>query len=207
MAHFVKTGRKGHGCCCGVVTLILVLSVIVALLGMSTNLLDGVKHKVMRHFYPQDYLQSVQTYSQQYGVEESLVFAVIKTESGFDEQAQSSVGAMGLMQMMPDTFTYVQKMHDGEVLYSSDKLYNPDISIKYGTYYLSYLLEHYKGDEKLAVAAYNAGVTNVDNWLKDNNYSQNGKDLDNIPFEETEEYVEKVEKTQGVYETLYYDKK
>lgn len=207
MAHFVKTGRKGHGCCCGVVTLILVLSVIVALLGMSTNLLDGVKHKVMRHFYPQDYLQSVQTYSQQYGVEESLVFAVIKTESGFDEQAQSSVGAMGLMQMMPDTFTYVQKMHDGEVLYSSDELYNPDISIKYGTYYLSYLLEHYKGDEMLAVAAYNAGVTNVDDWLRDTDYSQNGKDLDNIPFEETEEYVEKVEKTQGVYETLYYDEK
>lgn len=207
MAHFVKTGRKGHGCCCGVVTLILVLSVIVALLGMSTNLLDGVKHKVMRHFYPQDYLQSVQTYSQQYGVEESLVFAVIKTESGFDEKAQSSVGAMGLMQMMPDTFTYVQKMHDGEVLYSSDELYNPDISIKYGTYYLSYLLEHYKGDEMLAVAAYNAGVTNVDNWLRDTDYSQNGKDLDNIPFEETEEYVEKVEKTQGVYETLYYDEK
>ena len=207
MAHFVKTGRKGHGCCCGVTTLILMCSIIVALLGFSTNLLDGVKHKVMKYFYPQDHLEDVERYAAEYSVDEALVFAVIKTESDFDQEAESSAGAMGLMQMMPDTFSWVQTDLEGQVLYGYDKLYDPQISIKYGTYYLSYLLQHYNGDEKLAIAAYNAGVTNVDQWLKNDEYSHDGKNLDTIPYEETDKYVSKVEKAKQVYETLYYDKK
>lgn len=207
MAHFVKTGRKGHGCCCGVTTLIIVCSIIVVLLSFSTNLLDGVKHKVLGWFFPQEHLQYVSQYSEEYGVDEALVFAVIKTESGFDEEAESSVGAMGLMQMMPDTFEWVQTTLDGKVTHTTQELYSPQISIKYGTYYLKYLLDHYDGDEKLAVAAYNAGMSNVDSWLENKEYSQSGEALDSIPYKETANYVKKVEKAKSVYEMLYYDNK
>ncbi len=207
MSHYVKTGRKGHGCCCGTITLVFVCALILVLLFYSTNVLDGVKNKVMSYFYPQDYAQYVQTYSKEYGVDEALVYAVIKTESGFDEDAQSSVGAMGLMQMMPQTFESTQMMLDGKVLHSKEALYDPQVSIKYGTYYLDFLIEHYNGDETLAVAAYNGGYANVDSWLLDKSYSKDGKTLDSIPFPETAKYVERVEDAKSVYESLYYDNK
>ena len=205
MARYEKTGRKGHGCCGGIFTLILVCLVIVCLLAFTTDMLDSVKSRVLMEYYPQTYSDKVEEYSEEYGVKESLVYAVIRTESGFRAEVESSAGAKGLMQIMPETFEWLQNMKDGEIIYTSSNLLNPEINIEYGTYFLSYLLSHYDGNEMLAVAAYNAGMTNVDNWLNDEQYSQNGITLSEIPYSETSQYVERVEKTKAMYESLYYE--
>ena len=205
MARYEKTGRKGHGCCGGIFTLILVCLVIVALLAFSTDVLDSAKTRVLMEFYPQTYSDKVEEYSLEYGVDEALVYAVIRTESGFRADVESSAGARGLMQIMPETFEWLQNMKKGQIIYSADDLFSPEINIDYGTYFLSYLLTHYDGNEMLAVAAYNAGMTNVDNWLYDEAYSTNGITLSDIPYEETAQYVERVEKTKTMYESLYYD--
>ncbi|MDO4748838.1 MAG: lytic transglycosylase domain-containing protein [Eubacteriales bacterium] len=207
MSHYTKTGRKGHGCCGGIVALFLVVVAVFSLLFFCTDVFSGLKDKVMMYFYPQDYSQYVTQYAEEYDVDEALVYAVIKTESGFREDVESSVGAIGLMQIMPDTFEWLQTLSDSEVTYTENDLKNPQINIKYGTYYLSFLLDHYDGREMLAIAAYNGGVANVDKWLKDTNYSADGLTLTDIPYEETKNYVERVEDAKNTYKTLYYDNK
>ena len=205
MARYEKTGKKGHGCCGGIFTLILVCLVIAGLLLFSTNTLDSVQRRVLMEYYPLEYSSEVQKYSEMYAVKETLVYAVIRTESGFRAEVESSAGAMGLMQIMPETFEWLQNMKNGEIIYTTSDLLSPEINIEYGAYFLSYLLDHYSGNEMLAVAAYNAGMTNVDNWLSDNRYSSNGITLSEIPYNETSQYVERVENTKAMYESLYYD--
>lgn len=205
MANYEKTGKKGHGCCGSIFTLLIVCVVIFALLFFSTDVLGDVKSKVMQYFYPQEYTEYVTTYSSQYGVDEALVYAVIRTESGFRAEVESSAGAIGLMQIMPDTFDYLQSLEGNDIMYSESDLLNPEINIRYGTYYLSILLGHYNGNEQSAVAAYNAGLSNVDSWLSDEQYSSDGVTLSEIPYNETQQYVERVENTKAVYESLYYD--
>ena len=206
MARYEKTGKKGHGCCGSIFTLLVVCVVILALLMFTTDTLGGIKSKVLQHFYPQEYAEYVAEYSTMYGVDEPFVYAVIRTESGFRAEVESSAGAMGLMQIMPDTFEYLQSLESDIESYPDSELLNPEINIKYGTYYLYVLLQHYNGDENLAAAAYNAGLSNVDSWLEDSRYSSDGKTLSSIPYSETQQYVERVENTKRVYESLYYEK-
>ena len=205
MAHYEKTGNKGHGCCGGIFTLLLVLVAIVALLFYTTDVLGDIEKKVMMQFYPIEYAEYVEYYSEYYSVREPLVYAVIRTESGFRAEVESSVGAVGLMQIMPDTFDWLQSLEGDSQVYPSDALKSPEVNIKYGTYYLSILLDHYNGVEQLAVAAYNGGISNVDSWLEDERYSSDGVTLSDIPFVETSQYVERVENTKAMYESLYYD--
>ena len=205
MARYEKTGKKGHGCCGSIFTLLVVCVVILALLMFTTDTLGGIKGKVLQHFYPQEYAQYVNEYSTMYGVDEAFVYAVIRTESGFRAEVESSAGAMGLMQIMPDTFEYLQSLESDTESYPESELLNPEINIKYGTYYLYILLQHYNGDENLVAAAYNAGLSNVDSWLTDSRYSSDGLTLSTIPFSETQQYVQRVENTKRVYESLYYD--
>lgn len=205
MARYENTGRKGHGCCGSIFTFFVVIIAIIALLFFTTDVLGGVKSKVMKHFYPQDYSQYVTMYAQKYDVDEALVYSVIRTESGFRSEVESSAGAIGLMQIMPDTFEWLQTLLEGEVIYDDSALVDPQINIEYGTYFLSFLLDHYDDKELLAVAAYNGGVANVDSWLSDEQYSSDGITLDDIPYNETAQYVKRVQNTKAVYETLYYD--
>jgi len=151
--------------------------------------------------YPQKYADYVETYAQQYGVPESLVYAVIRTESGFDSGAVSPVGAVGLMQLMPDTFEWLTD----EILFDhleSGMLYDPETNIKYGTYLLSRFYDRY-GDWDLTLAAYNGGVGNVDKWLEDPAYSDGEGGLKKIPFKETRNFVKKVSDAKKTYERLY----
>lgn len=207
MSHYEKTGKKGHGCCGGIFSFILIVLVIAVLLLFCTDTLGDIKSKMLMKVYPQQYSEYVEEYAKEYGVDEALVYAVMRTESGFRAEVKSSVGAVGLMQIMPDTFEWLQTISDSQVEYTEDDLVNPQINIKYGTFYLDYLIDHYGGKEALAVAAYNGGIANVDSWLKDNRYSTDGKTLENIPYSETAQYVQRVEKTKDMYESLYYDNK
>ena len=196
---------KGHGALGFFITFVLIVFVLVLVFFfLSDSSLKGAKGKVYSVIYPQKYSAQVEKYAKEFNVEEPLIYAVMRTESGFREDVTSSAGAMGLMQLMPSTFDWLQESLDGGVVYSSDSLYDPDINIRYGTYLLSILLKQYDNNTATAVAAYNAGTTTVDGWLNDSTYSSDGKTLTNIPYDETASYVEKVTSTRDIYQKLYY---
>ena len=152
--------------------------------------------------YPTEYSEYVDVAAEKYEIDKSLIYGVIKTESGFDEDATSRVGALGLMQMMPETFSWLQEYRGVEDTYTEEDLLNPEINIDYGCYYLNYLIEYY-GNEQCAVAAYNAGFV-VDDWLKDSQYSIDGVTLVKIPYPETAAYVDKVFDAKVKYNQLYF---
>ena len=155
--------------------------------------------------YPRDYAEYAEVYALKYGVPEALVFAVIRTESDFDSGAVSGAGAVGLMQIMPDTFGWLTD----EVLFEhleQGMLYDPETNIRYGTYYLSYLYDRY-GDWELALAAYNGGLGNVDKWLSDDRYADGEGGLKKIPFKETRQFVKRVSDTRDMYDKLYENTK
>ena len=152
---------------------------------------------------PEQYVSAIKASADEYSVPETLIFAVIRTESKFKSDAISEAGAVGLMQMKPDTFFWLSGK-TGEDFSDENLLYNPEISIKYGTYYLSWLYSRY-GSWETALAAYNAGHGKVDEWLGNSEYSKNGT-LTHIPFKETREYVEKVSKAKEIYSELYFEK-
>lgn len=135
------------------------------------------------------YHEYVKAASEEFDVPESVIYAVIYCESNFKTDAVSSVGAMGLMQMMPDTFRELQE-HLKES-WDDDALLNPEISIRYGAYYLSRMYKRFENWET-AFAAYNAGPTIVSKWLNNAKYSSDGKTLSYIPYSETSHYVKKV---------------
>ena len=203
---YEKKSKKGHGCLGAFVAFSSVLAVCIILLAFSTDVFDGLKERVNAVFYSQKYGEYVEKYAEEYSVEVPLVFAVIRTESGFHEDAESSVGARGLMQLMPETFSWLQEKTDDEPM-SDDALFDPEINIKYGTFCLSLLLSDYDNVTETAVAAYNAGTTNVDNWLSDSRYSDDGITLKDIPYDETKRYVERILRSKSVYEKLYEGKK
>lgn len=156
----------------------------------------------VRMIYPKKYKNIVRKYSQEYNVRESLVYSVIKVESDFEENVKSSAGAVGLMQLTPDTFRWLQKKKGVSILMGEQKLVDSEININYGVYFLSILFKKYS-DECTALCAYNAGVGRVDNWLKKQKYSKDGKVLLEIPYEETRNYVQRVMKTERIYKKFY----
>ena len=152
--------------------------------------------------FPYKYSEYVNTYSDSYDLKPLFVFAVIKTESNFNEGAHSHKDAVGLMQITGDTGEWIAS-EMGMMNFSKDDLYNEEINIKMGCWYLRYLLDMFNGNMDLAVAAYNAGPTNVNRWLQDENYSLNGEVLHYIPFGETKKYVDKVNVYYKAYKFLY----
>lgn len=118
----------------------------------------------------------------------SLLEAVILTESKFDEKAVSHVGAVGMMQLMPDTAHWISE----ESGLPSDNLASPDQNIPLGAWYLNYLLKKYHNNEVFALAAYNAGRGNVDEWIEKNKWPEGFTDMEKIPFSETREFVKSV---------------
>lgn len=155
-----------------------------------------------RALFPREYKSIVTQNAQEFGVEQELIYAVIHTESGFDPRARSNAGARGLMQLMPETFIWLQKKLPGEEPLSEDELYDPEINIRYGTLYLSMLMEMFES-ERLAIAAYHAGQNGVQGWLDDGKIMP-GLDVSDIPSSATSHYVKKVERAKKIYQTIYY---
>lgn len=176
--------------------LILVTAVTISI----TKGIKIFKKEMLIKKHPLQYQEIVEKYADEYGVPAPIVFAVIKTESSFIQDAVSSAGAIGLMQIMPQTFEWLQTK-TGETL-DINSLYIADVNIRYGTFYLSWLKERF-GSWKTAWAAYNAGIGRVKSWLDDAKYSDGGE-LHNIPFGETKAYVERVAENAEIYEELYY---
>lgn len=153
--------------------------------------------------YPEKFSEYVVKYSELYGLDKYFVYAVIKTESNFDPNAESSVGARGLMQVMEDSYDWV-KFRMGEHADNSvyGDMYDPETNIKYGAYLLKLLYEEY-GSKETAAAAYHTGRGNVNSWLEDKSYSSDGVTLDSMPSSVTSHYVYKVMNAYEGYINLY----
>jgi soluble lytic murein transglycosylase len=128
-----------------------------------------------------------------------LVYAVINVESGFRPQVMSPKGAGGLMQLTGETAEWIASLM-GNTAFKPDDVLDPAVNIAIGCYFLRWLTDYYKGDTTLALCAYNAGIGNVDRWLADARYSNDGLTLASIPFRETAEYIKRVELNRRVYE-------
>lgn len=158
---------------------------------------------LLKTLYPLSYEEYVEVYSKENNLSPSFVYAVIRCESGFDKEAVSNVGATGLMQIMPDTFDWINMKLGEDNPYSMAT--DPQTNIKYGCFLYGYLLSKY-GRVQEALAAYHAGTGNVNKWLKDESCSADGKTLHTIPFPTTSKYVKKVLLTENIYEKLYFRK-
>lgn len=183
--------------------LIILVVVFSLLLGVFT---DVAWDLINRAKYPQKYEDSVKKYSAEYDVPEYIIYSIIKVESNFKPKAISTAGAVGLMQLMPKTFDWITgDEHLGEHL-EFESLKDPNVSIRYGTYYFKYLWNKFKSLD-IAIVAYNAGEGFVLEWLKDSRYSDGSGNLTDIPFPETENYIIKVNKAIEHYKKLYYKDK
>ena len=131
--------------------------------------------------------------SKTYGVDEKLLKAMAKTESNFDPNATSYSGAMGIMQLMPETAKELGVMD----------AYDPEQNIMGGAKYIASLIERYDGNVTYAVAAYNAGSGNVDKWIANGTIKADGSDIENIPYKETNNYVRKILRDYEIYKNLY----
>ena len=147
-----------------------------------------------RLWYPLRYEQIVRGHARNYHLDPALLAAVIYQESKFKPNARSKSGAIGLMQLLPGTAQGIA-VHTGGTRFRVGDLYDPEINVRYGSWYLRHLLEKYD-DERTALAAYNAGQDNVDRWRADGA---------GIRFSETRAYVDRVEELKGIYRRAYGD--
>lgn len=145
-----------------------------------------------RLWYPLRYEQIVRAHARNYHLDPALLAAVIYQESKFSPGVRSSSGAIGLMQLLPSTAKGIA-IHTGGSKFVVSDLYDPELNIRYGAWYLNDLLEKYH-DERTALAAYNAGQKNVDRWISEG---------EGILYPETRAYVERVERLKGIYRRAY----
>jgi len=134
-------------------------------------------------------------------LEPSLILAVIKAESSFRPLVESHAGAQGLMQLMPPTAAWMAEQM-GKTDFDPADVWNPEINIAIGSFYLNWLKNYYDGNLNLALAAYNAGLGNVNRWLANPEFSSDGENLDVIPFRETYNYLNRVRQNQRVFEII-----
>jgi soluble lytic murein transglycosylase len=167
---------------------LLVLFGVVAAVGAAAYLWHSPPDAVQKVRYPLHYRPIVTGHARNYRIEPALLAAVIDVESKFRANAKSPSGAIGLMQLLPSTAHGIA-VHTGGSQFETQDLYNPEINVRYGSWYLRHLLDKY-GDERTALAAYNAGQNNVDRWMAAGS---------GIRFSETRAYVAKVEKLKDIY--------
>ena len=196
-----RNTKKGGKVKVVIISIVAIALAVTAVL-VATNFYKKTENNLEKSAYPLEYTDLVNKAAKDYNLQPALIYGVIHTESRFDPQAGSSVGALGLMQIMPETFDWLQEKRGETGKYTTEDLYTPSVNIDYGSYLLRYFLDYY-GNEKCAVAAYNAGFE-VSNWLEDPNCSPDGMTLDVIPYPETSEYVVKVESAKQKYIELYF---
>jgi soluble lytic murein transglycosylase len=150
---------------------------------------------------PLRYQDVIRQQAAQKRLDPALVAAVIYAETKFDART-SPAGALGLMQIEPQTARFLAHRSGAKTFTTAD-LATPQVNIAYGSYYLRYLLNEYRGNKELALAAYNGGEANVDRWLAEARARGTGFDIGDIPFPETRDYVQRVLKAQGDYRSTY----
>lgn len=169
---------------------------------VGTLLLNWGYDSFMKAAYPLAYKELVTKEAAEQGVDPALVYSVIKAESNFDPEAKSHAGAMGLMQITPDTFDWLQTKLREDISYTKEDLYSPQINIRYGCKFLQILQDKYS-ERATALSAYNAGIGTVNTWLSNPEISQDGVTLSRIPYPETERYVSTVLRNYQKYKEIY----
>ena len=172
-------------------TLLAIVVLVVA--GVAAWVVEAEPDWYLRARYPLEYDHVVQAYARERDLDPALVAAVIYAESRFDPNVISSAGAVGLMQLLPETGRFVARRTGGEDFVVAD-LRDPDINVRYGTWLLAYLRDRYDGDLRTALAAYHAGPGSVDEWRLDDR---------GIAFPETQAYLDEVERVRRVYAQAY----
>lgn len=150
--------------------------------------------------YPIKYQAYVNNASSEFNIPTDLIYSLINVESSFNPNAKSPVGAIGLTQLMPSTAQYICTKNN--IDYSQINLYNPQDNIYVGCMYLRYLFNKFD-NTYTALSAYNAGETNVLNWLNNSKYSSDKITLNYIPFNETNNYIKKIKLNKKIYLNLY----
>src|SRR5918993_2778738 len=172
------------------ILVLLVVVGILAILPFALRLPDAV----MRAVYPLKYSATIREASEENGLEPAFVAGVIYTESRFRPDVESHREAYGLMQLLPESARFIQRKSSIKGDYR-----DPEVNIKLGAWFLGYLNDRYKGDERLMLAAYNSGEGNVDAWVSDEGFDI-AKD---IPYKETRHYVKNALQAQKTYQELY----
>lgn len=172
---------------------------VVLVFGLVSFVFTFAPSLLFKSMYPLRYESEITTSASAHGVDPYLVAAVIRSESSWDPEASSHQGARGLMQLMPETAQdmVAKGLVDGK-RYSYENLEDPAINIEYGCAYLSYLLTYFNGATDRAIAAYNAGMGNVDGWAKQDKLLHNA-----ITFPETQAYLVRVNMAKARYQELY----
>lgn len=183
-----------------IIRTILIILLVLLVLYIVLFKIVKVQDRILVFLYKKEYNEYVEKYSIQYGVDENLVYSIIKNESKFDSNAVSTSEAKGLMQIMDNTVKDIANGID-EMEYDNIDIFDPETNIHLGVNYLSELLEKY-GNVPLAVAAYNAGIGNVDKWIQNGVLDENGTDIENIPFKETNLYVRKVLRDYEIFSLM-----
>jgi soluble lytic murein transglycosylase len=175
--------------------LILLATAVLAVAAAAAWVVEAEPDWYLRARYPLEYDHLVRAYADERDLDPALVAAMIYAESRFDPNVQSTAGAIGLMQILPDTGRFIARSTGGDGFVVAD-LRDPDLNVRYGTWLLAYLLERYDGDVPTALAAYHAGPGNVDAWREDGG---------GVPFPETRDYVDEVLRVRDVYADAYSD--
>ena len=174
---------------------------VLALVGLGTAVLMDRLAERTGMVYPMEYTELIRSRAAAEGLEPAYVAAVILAESSYDPQAVSSVNAQGLMQIMPETGQWIAGKFDET--YVEGCLFDPETNIRYGCWYLGYLLRRYDGDKRCSTAAYHSGQGTVDGWLKDPEYSTDGRTLNIIGGPRANTYVGRVLEYYEKYTQLY----
>ena len=151
--------------------------------------------------YPMTYAPEIRAAATEFSLDPAYVASVALAESSFDAEAVSSAGAIGLMQIMPSTGEWIAgKLDDA---FDVQRLYEPSVNLRYGCWYLRFLLDRYDGDMRTASTAYHQGQGRVDEWLQDPEYSQDGRTLTAISSAVTDTYVSRIMESYEHYKELY----
>jgi soluble lytic murein transglycosylase len=173
--------------------LVVASTLLLVVAGAAAWVVDAQPDWYLRTRYPLEYEQIVRAHARNYDLDPSLLAAVIYAESRFDPNVVSDAGAVGLMQLLPETAKGIAVRTGGTKFVLAD-LRDPEINVRYGSWYLDHLRDHYEGDTRLALAAYHAGQGNVDRWLEDGS---------GIAFPETRAYVDEVDRVRLMYARAY----
>lgn len=184
---------------------IIIVSAVIGLCVLSFAaylIADTIRIKRAYRNYPVAYTELIDQYASEYALDPYLVTAIMRCESSNDPEAVSKVGAIGLMQIMPDTGAWIAHKLDMDSVYAESMLYEPEVSIRFGCWYLRFLTDRFDGRRMEIIAAYNAGHGSVEKWLEDPRFAAQGR-LTAIAFEATAQYYDKVCSAYDNYVELY----
>ena len=175
---------------------LLIIFIIIIIFTCLFNILD-IENILLKSQYPIKYEEYINKYSKEYGVDKCLILAMIKNESNFKNKIISKSNAKGLMQLLDSTANELAY----EIGIEEFDLFDEETNIRLGTYYISILLKYYN-NTYLALAAYNAGIGNVNKWIEEDIINKDGSNIENVPFKETENYIRKNIRDYNIYKNL-----